>query len=484
VLASIDYAFYCEYVHRGLWIPARHLELVCSNLEEVERGILKRLMIYLPPRHGKSMSCTETFPSYFIGKNPERRVIEVSYGDDLARRFGKFNRQKIEEFGNEIFRVQVAKDQASMTNFDIEGHRGGMISVGVGGPITGQGADLLLIDDPIKNREQADSETYREKIWSEWQNTLRTRLHPNAAVILIITRWHEDDLAGRLLNPEYGEVEDWEIVSLPAEAEAGDLLGRDIGEPLWPEHGFDKHWMNSTKAAVGSRAWNALYQQRPTPAEGSLLKRGWWQWYDKPPDKFDRVVQSWDCSFKDSDGSDYVVGQVWGMKGIDCYLLDQVRGRMDMPTTVEAVEMVSEKWPDTKRKFIEDKANGPAVMQILSRKLSGIIAVNPEGGKLARASAVSPHIESGHVFLPKFYSWAQDFVEEAAAFPNGQHDDQVDAMTQAINQLMYYREREEPQQLTGTYAWGELAMNGYSDAQIRRMVNRGGIKLIGGRPRK
>ncbi|HOO13212.1 MAG TPA: terminase family protein, partial [Bacillota bacterium] len=243
----------------------------------MEAGEILRLMIYLPPRHGKSMTVTETFPSYFIGRKPERRVIETSYGDSLAQRFGKFNRQKVQEYGQELFGISISKEKASMTDWDIAGHRGGMISAGIGAGITGQGADLLLIDDPIKNKEEAESETYRNKVWDEWQNTLRTRLHPGAAVIIILTRWHEDDLAGRLLNPEYGEVEDWTILSLPAIAEENDLLGRELGEPLWPEHGYDATWAEATKNAVGSMTWNALYQQRPAPAEGAMIKRHWWK---------------------------------------------------------------------------------------------------------------------------------------------------------------------------------------------------------------
>lgn len=385
------------------------------------------------------MTVTETFPSFFMGKNPERRVIEVSYGDELARRFGKLNRQKIEEFGSELFGITIAKDQSNMTNFDIDGHRGGMLSVGIGGGITGQGADLLLIDDPIKNREQADSQVYREKIWQEWQNTLLTRLHPDAAIILIITRWHEDDLAGRLLNPEHGEVEDWDIVSLPAIAEANDLLDRMIGEPLWPEYGYDLEWAEAKKAAVGSRTWAALYQQRPSPEGGQMLKRYWWKFYNTLPKDLEWQLQSWDCSFKDSDGTDFVVGQVWGVKGSDVYLLDQARDRMDLPATLQALLNLTDKWPLATTKLIEDKANGPAVISMLRHKTGGLIPIEPRGSKEARASAVSPLIEAGNVYLPSpaIAPWVNDFIEECSVFPNGTNDDQVDAMSQALGRFMY-----------------------------------------------
>ena len=169
----------------------------------------------MPPQHGKSQSVTETLPSYWLGRFPDQRVIEISYGDELAQMFGRRNKQKIEQFGKDLFDVQLARDSRSMTEFDIEGHRGGMISRGIGGSITGRPADLIIVDDPIKNRQEADSETYRKRIWTEWHDTIKTRLSADGRVIVIQTRWHEDDLAGRLLLNEPGE---WTLISLPCEA--------------------------------------------------------------------------------------------------------------------------------------------------------------------------------------------------------------------------------------------------------------------------
>ncbi len=217
-LARIDYEYYLELVHRGRYRPAQHTRFIAEHLTQVERGTLKRLMIFLPPRHSKSMTVSESFPSYFIGRDPDRRVILTSYGDSLARRFGKANRDKLDDFGKRLFNINIDSNNSSVTNWGIEGHRGGMISSGIGSGITGEGADCLIIDDPVKNRQEANSQTFRDRIWNEWQSTLYTRLHPGGSVIIILTRWHEDDLAGRLLNPDYGEVEEWEIIRLPAEA--------------------------------------------------------------------------------------------------------------------------------------------------------------------------------------------------------------------------------------------------------------------------
>ena len=253
-LARRRYADYVQLVHAGRWKRARHLDLVCEKLESIMEGKTKRLMIFMPPRHGKSMTVTETFPSYYLGKNPGKRVIEISYSGSLAEQFGKRNRDKVEEYGPLLFNHTVSPVQRTKTNWTLENGTGGMISVGIGGSITGYGADLLIVDDPIKNRAEAESATYRDRLWDEYQSTVSTRLQAGGAVIIILTRWHEDDLAARLLNPEYGKVEDWEILSLPAICEdpATDLLGRNQGEALWPAGGYDEAWAAQQKETVGT----------------------------------------------------------------------------------------------------------------------------------------------------------------------------------------------------------------------------------------
>jgi len=457
-LAANDYPYYVHYVHRGRHIASRHTDYIGELLSQVEQGDINRLILTMPPRHSKSMTVSETFPSYFIGRDPSRRVIMVCYGDALARRFGRSNRRKVEEFGQELFGVSVSTENASMNSWDIEGDTGGMISAGIGGPITGQGADLLIIDDPIKNREEAESATYREKVWDEWQNTLLTRLHPGAAIIIIMTRWHQDDLVGRLLA---SESDLWTVVSLPAEAEENDPLGREVGEPLWPEHGYDHKWMEATKEAVGTRVWSALYQQKPSSQEGSILKRHWWRYWCYPgqklppvtvrdeygefvsieaiplPKKLEQQVQSWDMAFKDTKSSAYVAGQVWAKSGANRYLLDQIREKLDFVGSIQAVLTLTMKWPEARTKWVEDKANGPAVISVLKSRVPGLIPVQPEGSKESRAYAVTPEIESGNVYLPHPHiaPWVNDFIEEAAMFPNGTYADQVDAATQALSKF-------------------------------------------------
>ncbi len=440
-LARRHYADYVQLVHAGRWKRARHLDLVCRELENIMAGKTKRLMIFMPPRHGKSMTVTETFPSFYLGKHPEKRVIEVSYSGSLAQQFGKRNRDKVEEYGPVLFGHTVSPVQRTKTNWNLENGTGGMISVGIGGSITGYGADLLIVDDPIKNRAEAESQTYREMLWNEYQSTVSTRLQAGGAVIIILTRWHEDDLAARLLNPEYGKVEDWKIISLPAvcEDEENDALGRSVGETLWPAGGYDAEWCAQQKETVGTYAWSSLYMQTPTPSSGGMFKREWWKRWTALPSGLMDFVQSWDCTFKDKDTSDFVVGQVWARKGADRYLLDQVRGRMSFTETLNAMRDLSAKWPQTARKLVEDKANGTAVIEVLRKEIPGIIPVEPFGGKVVRAHATTAVAEAGNIYIPaaSVAPWVGDFVEEMASFPSGAHDDQVDCYSQAN---AYYNE--------------------------------------------
>ena len=431
--ARRHYVNYVELVHHGKWERARHLALVCDKIPDVAKVKTKRLMIFMPPRHGKSMTVTKTFPSYFLGKNPNKRVIEVSYGEDLAQSFGASNRDKIMEFGQELFGISVSQVQSKKTNWNIEDYDGGMISVGVGGGITGNGADLLIIDDPIKNREEAESPTYRKKLYDEYRSSILTRLHAGAAIIIILTRWQEDDLAGTILKTG----EPWDIISLPAlcDDEENDLLGRKEGEALWPEGGYDEEWMQDMKRSLGSYVFTSLYQQRPAPPEGGIIKRGWFKFYKTLPEGLMGYTQSWDCTFKDNKDSDFVVGQLWAKKGPDRYLITQIRGRMTFTETLQSIRLMSHRYPQSIRKLIEDKANGSAVIEVLKKEFAGILPVEPEGGKFARAAAASPVIESGNVWLPdpSIAPWVMDYVEEFAVFPNGAHDDQVDSTTQYIN---------------------------------------------------
>ena len=430
-LARRLYSEYLIKVHRGMYKPFPHTDYIAERLQQIADGEEKHIIVEMQPRAGKSMTITESFPSYFLGRNPKKKVIATAYSETLARKFGRLNRNKLIEFGGEIFGLQL--DQLTATNWNIEGHGGGMVATGIGGSITGEGADLLLVDDPIKNNAEAQSQTIRDRIWDEWETTLSTRLHKGGSVIVVMTRWHEDDFVGRLLKRS---PYNWERIRMPTLAEdENDLLGREVGEALAVGLGYDVEWATLKKQEVGSKVWNSLYQQRPSASEGNIFQRKWWQYYERLPRKFDKLIISWDLTFKDADTSDYVVGQVWLKKGADKYLVEQVRDKMDFPTTLQAVKNLSRKYPKAREILIEDKANGPAVISTLQREVSGIIPIKPRGSKVARAQAVTPQIESGNVFLPSDKAFTQDVVEECANFPNGNHDDIIDTLSQALDRL-------------------------------------------------
>lgn len=432
-LCRRDYREYIKLVHHGRFTNYAHTDYIAKHLQDIAEGEQKYIIVELPPRHGKSMTITETFPSYYLGRNPEKRVITSAYSDGLARKFGRLNRNKMIEFGQLVFDRMLSNDNGTVNNWTLDNGVGGMIATGIGGSITGEGADLLVIDDPIKNNEEAQSQTIRDKVWDEWETTLSTRLHKGGSVIVVMTRWHEDDFVGRLLQRS---PYDWERIRMPAIAEDDeDILGREIGEPLCIGLGFDEDWADLKKQEVGSRTWASLYQQRPSASEGNIFKREWWQFYERVPKKFDKILISWDLTFKESNKSDYVVGSVWLKKGADKYLIDIVRDRMDFPATLQAVKNLKNKYPKAREILIEDKANGPAVISSIQREVSGVIPINPKESKVARAQAITPQIESGNVFLPKDKTFTYDLIEECAAFPAGANDDQVDSMTQALNRM-------------------------------------------------
>ncbi len=444
--ALLDFVLYTYPDYQPNW---HHVEL-CKLLDRFVAGDIKRLMVFLPPRHGKSELVSRRLPAFILGKYPDDSVIAASYGADLASMMNRDVQRIIDGekytdvfpgtklFGENVRTTAQGNYLRNSDIFEVVGHKGYYKSSGVGGAITGMGCKWGIIDDPIKNRAEAESQVYRDSLWGWYTSTFYTRLEKDARILVTVTRWHEDDLAGRLLRlaKESPDADQWEVFSLPAIAD-GELLDcdpRQPGEVLWPDK-YPQADMLKIKATIGSYEWSALYQQRPSSPAGNILNRSWWKYYRQAPSKFDIVIQSWDCTFKDSAGTDYVVGQVWGRLGADKYLIDQVRARMDFPATIAAVRALSGKWPIARAKLVEDKANGPAVIATLKREIPGLIAVEPEGGKVVRAWSVSPDIEAGNVYLPESAEWVSDFVEECASFPNGTHDDQVDAMSQGLNYL-------------------------------------------------
>ena len=445
-LARRSYIEYLAYVNGEGWKRTRFAEYVARELqdfvEEESGNAYDILILESPPQHGKSMNVTEALPSWCLGRHPDWRVILASYNDDSAERFARRNREKIAAYGEKLFGLSIAGVNRA-TEFEVRAKRqrapGRLISRGILSGITGNSANLLLIDDPIKNRTEADSETRRSQLWDEWLNSLKSRLAAGAKVVVIMTPWHEDDLAARLAAGE----KNVRLVRIPVEAEENDPMGRAVGEPLCPELGKGKRWLEQFKQSYlgdahgGERAWRALYQCAPRAEEGGVVKRAWWRFYEKTDgERFAREVISVDAAFKGGENNDFVAIQVWGKRDNDYFLRYCLNRHMDFPQTLAAIRTVRQLFPQAMTVLIEDKANGSAIIQTLQKEMF-CVPVTPLGGKTARVHAVSPAIESGHVYLPRGEEWVEAFVDQFTAFPAGKHDDMVDSATQAIGYLLH-----------------------------------------------
>lgn len=430
------------------------LELIDEALVEAYNTPDARLIISMPPQEGKSQRASRRFPLWALTQNPNLRIAIASYEANVARRWGRAVRDDIIMHTRELGLI-VRDDLSAQHEWQLSGSEGGVYTAGVGGALTGRPVDLAIIDDPIKDRLQADSEAYRLRAWDWWTDVMSTRLAPGAPVILILTRWHHNDLAGRLLKAEDGHI--WTVLNIPAEADhdpdAGetDPLGRAPGEFMLSARGRTRKQWEAIKVRSGPRTWGSLYQGHPSPLSGGLFPETWARYYSPlwiersdgsrwiPTGGSDiELSQSWDMTFKDTKGTDYVVGQVWLRDGVNAYLLDMIRARLSFTATIEAVLLLTARWPQALAKFVEDKANGPAVINALNRTVPGLIPIEPEGSKVARAAAVSPFVHSYNVFLPsaELLPNVEDLLDEASSFPHGTNDDTIDAMSQALNRML------------------------------------------------
>lgn len=447
--ARRNLAWFIEYDGRGSWQPAPHLELLCAKLEAVERGEIKRLMVFMPPRHGKSEVVSKKFPAWFLGRNPDEEIILTSYAAELAYDFSRIARDTLREWGPRLWDVSVAQDSSAVGRWGIQGHRGGLTAAGVGGPITGRGAKVAIVDDPFKNYEEAASATIREKVLKWYKSTLRTRLAPGGSIVLVMTRWHEEDLAGTLQKEfEEGIGEEWEAISLPAIAEENDILGRKAGEPLWPER-YPLEELQSIKAALGSYLWSALYQQRPAPAEGNKFKRSWFRYFeivgdhvvlyvpDAEPKRYP-LNQCWcfqtcDPAGSEKDSADYFVLGTWLVTPArDLLLRDVIRERLEGPDQPRLFRQGYERWtPRPRMQGVESKGIGLTLFQTLRRSGLPVRELKAETDKVIRALPVMARMESGTVYFLRNAHWLNDYESELLYFPNGEFDDQVDMTSYA-----------------------------------------------------
>jgi len=464
----------------NVYIHGWHIDAIADHLEAATRGEIRNLIINIPPRHAKSLLCCVFWPTWVWATRPETRWLFSSYGENLAIRDSLKCRRIVQSawyqrnFGD-MFTLTGDQNQKTRFDNDKTGYR---IATSVGGLGTGEGGDFIVVDDAQKQAD-AHSLLARETVTDWWDNTMSTRgNNPDRVVkVVIMQRLHERDLTGHLLERMQADGEHYEHLCLPARYEASDRVTSigwrdprtESGQLLWPER-FTPDALARLESSMSNYAVAGQLQQRPSPDAGGIFKK--WHWrYWKPkgvnlppivideideetkavtlleidavdlPSTFDEMLQSWDMAFKETRTSDFVAGQVWGRVGANRYMLDYYCERADINASMAQVETFSQKWPKAYVKLVEDKANGPAVIQILSRKITGLIAVEPEGGKIARAHAASPSVESHNVYLPHpaLYGWVDKFRESCAIFPNGANDDDVDAFTQAMIRWQAYR---------------------------------------------
>lgn len=443
---------YTTYTHQRYSAGWFHRLLAARLMQfflDVQDGLSPRLILLVPPRHGKSELVSVRAPAWFLGQNPELNFISVSHTESLARKFCRsVQRQMDSRIYRQLFPEAVIKsaevDEAGTgalvrTASFFETNRGGQFqAIGVGGGIAGEGGDIINIDDPIGKREQAESASFREKLWAWYGADVHTRLAPGGGVLVTHTRWHDEDLAGKLITAmEDGSGEKFEVLRFPAIAEENEAH-RKQGEALHPDR-WPLSALESKKKVLGTADFEALYQQNVTAAGGNIFQRDWFRVYRENdlPARFDRILQSWDFSFKDTEASARVSGTVWGLRGANVFLLDDICRRMTFIESMQAVRATSAKWPGSLTKLIEDKANGPAIINVLKSDIPGIVPINPSGSKVERAKAVTPYFEAGNVWVPhkSIAPWGDDFIEELCRFPHGKFADRVDSTSQALNYL-------------------------------------------------
>lgn len=413
-------------------------------LQEVKAGKRPILILQAPPQHGKSEIVSRKLPAFVLGSEPSFRIAAASYSSSLADSMSLDVRRNLASPAHlKLFPVTSEKRKYTVNRngeFTAPCGTGSYISDGIGGGFTGKPADIFIIDDPIKNNEEALSVVTKESVWNWYQSTCKTRMSKDSGQIIMATRWAEDDLSGRIIE-QYAKDPRLTLLSFPAinlETEVGYNPSLPEGALVPELHPLSQ--LKELKNELSDYWWSALYQQSPKALGGNVFKEIGIQYYwpKDLPEKWDMVIDSWDCTFKDTDGTDFVVGQKWGKRKTDSYLLVQVRNRMSFTKTCVEVETLATTEPYPRGGvLIEDKANGPAVIDFLKKIVSGLIAIEPDGSKLARAHAVTSVWEARNIFLPHpdWCPWVKALIGELTGFPAAAHDDQVDALTQALRKL-------------------------------------------------
>lgn len=450
-------ALFAEFVTNGKWKAHKHLSLIDKYLVRLANRKIHKLLVNLPPRHGKSELISKFFPAWYLGNFPSHRIILSSYGASFATSWGKRVREIILEHGEKIFGINLSPISKSAGDFGIAENEGGMNCVGAGGPITGKGAELFIIDDPVKNDAEAHSQVYRDNLWEWFKATAYTRLEPDGIMVIIMTRWHEDDLCGRIINSdkirlgniyddidsiEDGEDEVWHLIKIPAIAEDNDPLCRQPGEPLWKRR-FPLKKLLDIKKTIGEYWFSALYQQSPSPLSGDVFKRSNFRYFKiensiyilKSLNNKTKTFRKEDCSIyaaldlaaTNSEKSDYTVAVIFAVTpDKDILILDVIREKVEAS---EHLNLLNNIYAVHKPLMIGIEAVQYQIVLVQEAIKLGLpaISLKADKEKRIRCLPMAARMQNGIVYFLENADWLGEFEKELLAFPNAKHDDQVDA---------------------------------------------------------
>lgn len=451
--ASASPALFAVHASQGDWVLAPHLAILNRLLQKCAARKIRRLIVTCPPRHGKSSFISRYLPAWWLGTFPNERVILACYGSSLASHWSAKARETFSTYGPRLFGRGIATNSRRVSDWSVQGYEGGMVAAGVNGPMTGRGANLLIIDDPVKGHEEADSDLMREKTWEWFTSTAFTRLEPNGVCIVIQTRWHQDDLTGRLLsNPTGGEP--WTVLNLPAIAEEYEpsfphSMGRRPGQALWPAR-YPLAALEEIRVGMSSRWWSALYQQRPTPKGGGIFHREWWPIVNTFPTPL-KTVRFWDLASTEAQ-SGHDPDWTAGVKMSRCvdgnyYLRDIRHDRLSVARVEDLIIQTAKL--DGKEVLVKIEQEGGSSGKIaikhykdrFNRELPGwsLEGIPSSGSKVVRAEPLAAAAEHEYVRLVVGDWSVESFLKESSEFPHGKHDDQVDAASGAYSKIFIGR---------------------------------------------
>ena len=432
-LVTHDFLNFVKYMWPA-FIEGKHHQDISQKFNDLAEGKINRLIVNMPPRHTKSEFASYFLPAWMIGKNPNLKIIQATHTAELAIDFGRKTKNLIDQNQyQEMFPTRLQEDSQAAGRWKTE-QGGEYFAAGVGGAITGRGADLLIIDDPHKEQDLKGDGSAFDKAWNWYMSGPRQRLQPGGKIVLVMTRWSTKDLTGKLMQAmtdDSGDV--WDIVELPA------IL--PSGKPVWPEY-WDIKELEKTRSSIPVSNWNAQYMQSPTAEEGALIKREWWKnWKGKNPPPIEYTIQSYDTAFLKKTSSDFSAITTWGVfhsedSGYNIILLNAFKDRYEFP---ELRRLAHQEYLDHRPDIviIEAKASGIPLTHELREMGIPVINFTPSKGndKHVRVASISPLFEAGKVWAPMHEHFAQEVVEECASFPYGDHDDYVDSMTQALMRI-------------------------------------------------